>query len=188
MILRYYWFVAIALVGLAAVSSTLADEAIIKCWCWYRSDSSPPTFCDDPRCSPSPSGGKGDDKILHVDTSAGDDSKERPSALGSVRVAFDPTNVYSRINLDSNVVDKVGVSTELKVLKETDYWVYVETPKGIQGWIAKKWIKGEEQSQSHEEALMKQEIIERCTCWYHRGSVLPISCKDSRCEPVQRMQ
>jgi hypothetical protein len=112
-----------------------------------------------------------------------DRSEERISQLGQVRVRLKSAYLYSEPWLESDKIGKITPHTELKRIKETDYWLYVESPIGVKGWIAKDWLNKENLP-----PMLQHEIVERCTCWYRRGDIEPTSCHDTRCEPAQRVQ
>ena len=73
-----------------------------------------------------------------------DDSLRRPSQRGILHVRFEPANLHAEPGLDELIVSKVWRSTDLSCIMETDYWIKVEAPGGIKGWIAKTWVQKEE--------------------------------------------
>jgi hypothetical protein len=68
-----------------------------------------------------------------------DQSTRVPSQVGIVHVNFEPADVLKEPGF-SESVERVGQSTDLRVLTETADYLQVETPTGKKGWISKKWV------------------------------------------------
>lgn len=68
-----------------------------------------------------------------------DQSTRVPSQVGIVHVNFEPADVLKEPGF-SESIERVGQSTDLRVLEETADYLQVETPTGKKGWISKKWV------------------------------------------------
>jgi len=70
-----------------------------------------------------------------------DKSASRPSQIGTIFLKFEEMKVRSVPGFSGSIVDTVGSSTPLKAILEKDLWIFVETPSGHRGWVARAWLK-----------------------------------------------
>jgi hypothetical protein len=49
--------------------------------------------------------------------------------------------LFSAPDTESEKLGSVDAGIKLKALEESNAWVYIETPRGQQGWIMKDWLR-----------------------------------------------